>query len=47
MKKSLKDNQQNGRKYLQMKQLIGINLQNIQIVHAAQYQKQTNKQTTQ
>ena len=35
-----KDNPQNGRKYFQMKQ--GINLQNTQTVHAAQYQ---NKQT--
>ena len=31
---------QNGRKYLQMKQPTGINLQNIQTAHAALYQKQ-------
>ena len=32
------DNQQNGKKYLQSDQQ-EINLQNIQIAHAAQYQK--------
>ena len=34
-----KDNLQNGRKYLQMKQLTKDNLQNIQIAHGAHYQK--------
>ena len=37
-----KDNPQIGRKYLQIKQLTKINLQNLQAAHAAQYQK--NKQ---
>jgi len=35
------DNSQNGRKYLQRKQLTSINLQNIQTTPAAQYQKTT------
>ena len=34
-----KDSPQNGRKYLQMKQLARINLQNILTAHAAQYLK--------
>ena len=33
---------QNGRKYLQIKQLQGINLQNIPTAHAAQYPKKNN-----
>ena len=42
-----KGNPENGRKYLQIMQLTGINLQNIQTTHAAQYKKQTNKQPNQ
>ena len=38
----MKDNPQNGRKYLQTKQLTKINLQNLHAAHAVQYQK--NKQ---
>ena len=38
-----KDNPQNGRKYLQMKQQTKDYLQNIQTAHGAQYQK--NKQS--
>ena len=40
-----KDNTQNGRKYLQMKQLQEINLQNIQRIHAGQYYKKINNPT--
>ena len=35
------DSPLNGRKYLQMKQRQGINLQNIQTAHAAQKKKKT------
>ena len=40
-----KDNLQNGRKYLQIIQLTGINFQNTQTAHKTQYQenKQPNK----